>query len=243
MVVVFILLLWQVLHDLKLINIYLIPSPQKIIKEMLNFPKFIPSVIYSAYRLLISVFFGVVLGFIIGFAISFIPSIKFLENILLFFMSIPGISWAPLFLILFGFGNKTIIMTCTIAAFFPFLYNIYHGLKEVKKEYEFLADIFEYSFIQKILKIYLPSILNFLFIGLKLSFARTWRTIIAVEMIAASMYGLGYTIFNARELLNVQTMFAGIIYSGLIYSLIEYGIIGFFENRTVILWGMRTKNE
>jgi ABC-type nitrate/sulfonate/bicarbonate transport system permease component len=214
-----------------------------ILLNMMDFKTFIPNIVNSFHRLILSVSIGVLLGFFFGLIISFLPSMKFIENILLFFMSIPGISWAPLFLIIFGFGNKTIIITCSIAAFFPFLYNVYHGLKEVKKEFDYLGDIFEYPFIKKLIKIYIPSILNYIFIGLKLSFARTWRTVIAVEMIAAYMYGLGYVIFNARELLNTQTMFAGIFYSGLLYFLIEYVILAYLEKTSVYKWGMKEKYE
>ncbi|MCR4420962.1 MAG: ABC transporter permease subunit [Exilispira sp.] len=209
----------------------------------MNFKIFILNIINSFYRLIVSVSIGVLLGFFFGLLISFLTSMKFMEKVLLFFMSIPGISWAPLFLIIFGFGNKTIIITCSIAAFFPFLYNVYHGLKEVKKEFDYLGDIFEYPFLKKLIKIYIPSILNYIFIGLKLSFARTWRTVIAVEMIAAYMYGLGYIIFNARELLNTQTMFAGIFYSGILYFIIEYVIIAYLEKISVFKWGMKEKYE
>jgi ABC-type nitrate/sulfonate/bicarbonate transport system permease component len=214
-----------------------------ILLDMMNFKIFILNIINSFYRLIVSVSIGVLLGFFFGLLISFLTSMKFMEKVLLFFMSIPGISWAPLFLIIFGFGNKTIIITCSIAAFFPFLYNVYHGLKEVKKEFDYLGDIFEYPFLKKLIKIYIPSILNYIFIGLKLSFARTWRTVIAVEMIAAYMYGLGYIIFNARELLNTQTMFAGIFYSGILYFIIEYVIIAYLEKISVFKWGMKEKYE
>ena len=80
---------------------------------------------------------------------------------------------------------------------------------------------------------------NYLLIALKLALARTWRTIIAVEMIAASLYGLGYMIFDARELLNTRIMFAGILLSGLFYTAIELLMVQTLERITVRKWGMK----
>jgi NitT/TauT family transport system permease protein len=68
----------------------------------------------------------------------------------------------------------------------------------------------EYSVLEKVFRIHLPAIMNYIIIALKLSLARTWRTVIAVEMVAGSMFGLGFMIFDAREFLNVDVMFAGI---------------------------------
>lgn len=188
-----------------------------------------------------SVAVGYVLGFFVGFLISNNKRFLFIEDIMAFFMSIPGISWAPLFIMLIGFGDRTIILVGIITAFFPVMYNIYHGLKEIDKNFLNLGDLFEYGLFEKIIRIKLPSIMNYMLIALKLSFARTWRTIIAVEMIAATLSGLGYMIFDARELLNMSIMFGGIFLSGTVYILIEKIIIRILEMRTVIRWGMKVK--
>ena len=55
------------------------------------------------------------------------------------------------------------------------------------------------------------------------------------------MYGLGYMIFDARELLNSKIMFTGILVSGLIYFVIENVFIKIIEKVTVVRWGMKVK--
>jgi ABC-type nitrate/sulfonate/bicarbonate transport system permease component len=156
-------------------------------------------------------------------------------------MSIPGISWAPVFIILIGFGDITIISVGILTAFFPVVYNIFHGIRESDKSIVFLGDLFEYNFIEKMIKINIPAIMNYLVIALKLAFARTWRTIIAVEMIAATTMGLGYMIFDARELINTKLMFSGILISGIIFIIIETGI-KVLEKLTVVRWGMKIES-
>jgi ABC-type nitrate/sulfonate/bicarbonate transport system permease component len=67
--------------------------------------------------------------------------------------------------------------------------------------------------------------------------ARGWRTIIAVEMMAASLLGLGYMIFSARDYLRPSIIYGGIIVLAVTYFLIE-NVIKWIERRTVEKWGM-----
>jgi len=106
-----------------------------------------------------------------------------------------------------------------------------------------IAEMLEYSGISKFFKVVIPSISTYLLIGLKESLSRTWRTVIAIEMIAATMYGLGYMTYDSMELLNTPLMFVGIITSGLIYLSIDQGLLRFIEKITVIKWGMKKSYE
>jgi NitT/TauT family transport system permease protein len=234
-------LIWQILSSHDIINSALFPSPAEIVKTIPSTNHLIGHMFHSLYRLAISVAVGSVLGFCFGLLIGLRNAASFLEDVIAFFMSIPGISWAPLFIILIGFGDKTILAVGALTAFFPVVYNVYHGLKELDKNLVNLGRVFEYSPFQSIIRIKLPSIMNYLVTALKLAFARTWRTIIAVEMIAATMFGLGYMLFDARELLNMETMFVGILFSGILYVVIEILFIRLLETITVERWGMKRR--
>lgn len=237
------LILWEYLSQKELINSALFASPTLILKTILGTPELLLHIINSLMRLIIAVAIGFIFGFIVGILISDIANTKYLEDIISFFISIPGIAWAPVFVIIIGFGNNTIILVGIITAFFPVVYNIIHGMKEINRELLDIGKIFEYNSFELLFKIKIPAIMNYIVVALKLSFARTWRTIIAVEMIAATMYGLGYMIFDARELINSKLMFSGIIISGFIYYLIENVFINFLEKETVIKWGMKMSYE
>lgn len=230
---------WQILSEKEIINSMLFSNPIDIAKEITTNENLINHIANSVYRLLISVAIGYPLGILTGISISKIKKVKFVEDITAFFMSIPGISWAPIFIMVIGFGNPTIITVGVLTAYFPALYNSLHGIKGMNKNIIKVADMLEYKNIQKLFKIIIPAISNYLLIALKESFSRTWRTIIAVEMIAATMYGLGYMTYDARELLNMPVMFMGIIISGIIYLIIEQIIIGTIEKTTVVKWGMK----
>jgi len=241
--VAILLFLWQFMSDRGFINSALFSSPKAIFLIFAKIDKLYQHVVHSLYRLIISVLIGYIIGFLLGLIISNIRKFSFIEDIVSFFMSIPGISWAPLFIMTIGFGDRTIIMVGIITAFFPVIYNVTHGIKTIDRNLMHLARLLEYSGPRLLIYVRIPAIMNYLLIALKLSFARTWRTIIAVEMIAATMFGLGYMIFDARELLNSRVMFAGIILSGLLYFFIEQLIIRIVEKATVKKWGMKVEHE
>jgi ABC-type nitrate/sulfonate/bicarbonate transport system permease component len=46
--------------------------------------------------------------------------------------------------------------------------------------------------------------------GLELSLAKSWRTVIAVEFVAAANHGLGYAIWDAAEYLRFDVVASGI---------------------------------
>ena len=79
--------------------------------------------------------------------------------------------------------------------------------------------------------------------GLKLGLARCWRTIIAVEFIAATNFGLGYMIWDAYEYLDVTTVYGGIILLGVIFYTIEKTVVRELEKRTIEKWGVVSKHE
>jgi len=239
---IMLLILWQFLADRNLINRALFSSPRDIAFSLFEDSELIFHIFSSLYRLFISVLLGYPLGVLIGAVISRNKEFRFVEDIVSFFMSIPGISWVPIFIIILGFGDRTIISIGVITAFFPALYNMLHGLKAVNKNILRVGDLLEFSSIRKFFQIYIPAASNYLLVGLKESFARTWRTVIAVEMVAATLYGLGYMTFDARELINSSIMFLGIILSGMVYVLIEVLFIGYIERKTVIRWGMKKQH-
>jgi NitT/TauT family transport system permease protein len=62
--------------------------------------------------------------------------------------------------------------------------------------------------------------------------------VVGAEMIAASDWGLGWVIFDAKEFLNADIMLASLAVIGLIGVLFERLVFGSLENATVLRWGM-----
>ena len=63
----------------------------------------------------------------------------------------------------------------------------------------------------------------------------------SVAVVTGATAGLGYMIFNARNLLQVDVMFAGLFTLGLFGFLFIYVVIGWIEQRTLVRWGVLSK--
>jgi NitT/TauT family transport system permease protein len=82
-----------------------------------------------------------------------------------------------------------------------------------------------------------PSILA----GLKIGWAFAWRTLIAAELVfgvSSGRGGLGWYIFENRNMLDTPSVFAGLLTVMAVGLFIENVIFRFIEARTVRRWGM-----
>ena len=57
-------------------------------------------------------------------------------------------------------------------------------------------------------------------------------------MLAASAYGLGWVIFDAKEFLNADIMLSSLAVIGAIGYLFERLVFGSLERATIMRWGM-----
>ena len=85
-----------------------------------------------------------------------------------------------------------------------------------------------------------PGALPYIVTGLRLGLAQAWRILVAVEMLAAVPWGLGWLIFGALEFLNTDVMLAGIAVIALIGLGLEKFVFQPLENFTIVRWGMMT---
>ena len=65
-------------------------------------------------------------------------------------------------------------------------------------------------------KVIMPGASAFIIAGLRQSFVRAWIAVVGAEMLAASDYGLGWVIFDAKEFLNADVMLASVAVIGFI---------------------------
>jgi NitT/TauT family transport system permease protein len=164
------------------------------------------------------------------------------EDILLPLVSIgapiPGLAYAPLFLLWFGLGNKTAVLLVGFVSAFPIIFNTWTGVKAVKEIWVRSAQAMGANDRRLFRHVILPGALPYILTGLRLGLAQAWRILVGVEMLAAVPWGLGWLIFGAREFLNTDVMLAGIAVIAIIGLLLEKLVFQRLENFTVVRWGM-----
>jgi NitT/TauT family transport system permease protein len=180
-----------------------------------------------------------VVGVVIGIAMG---RWRLAEDIFLPLVSIgapiPGIAYAPLFLLWFGLGNSTTVLLVGFVSAFPIIFNTWTGVKSVKEIWVRSAQAMGANDRRLFSHVILPGSLPYILTGLRLGLAQAWRILVGVEMLAAVPWGLGWMIFGAREFLNTDVMLAGVFVIGLIGLALEKLVFQRIERYTVVRWGM-----
>jgi NitT/TauT family transport system permease protein len=153
---------------------------------------------------------------------------------------IPGLAYAPLFLLWFGLGNISAVLLVGFVASFPIIFNSWTGVKAVKEIWVRSAQSMGADDHRMFRHVILPGALPYILTGLRLGLAQAWRILVAVEMLAAVPWGLGWMIFGAREFLNTDVMMAGIAVIAIIGLTLEKLVFQKIEDYTVVRWGMIT---
>jgi NitT/TauT family transport system permease protein len=151
---------------------------------------------------------------------------------------IPGLAYAPLFLLWFGLGNVSAVLLVAFVSAFPIIYNAWTGVKAVKEIWVRSAQAMGADDRRLFRHVILPGALPYIMTGLRLGLAQAWRILVGIEMLAAVPWGLGWLIFGAREFLNTDVMLAGITVIALIGLALEKFVFQPLENFTVVRWGM-----
>jgi NitT/TauT family transport system permease protein len=151
---------------------------------------------------------------------------------------IPGLAYAPLFLLWFGLGNLSAILLVGFVASFPVILNTWTGVKAVKEIWIRSAIALGADNRRMFRKVILPGALPYILTGLRLGLAQGWRILVAVEMLASVSWGLGWLIFGAREFLNIDVMLAAITVIAIIGLTLEKLVFQRLEDFTVVRWGM-----
>ena len=153
-------------------------------------------------------------------------------------MPIPSLAWVPLFILWFGLGNATAIGIVCYAATFPMLINAWSGVRAVNPIWLRAGSAMGAGERTLFWKVIVPGSFPFLLAGLRQAFLRAWIAVVGAEMLAASDWGLGWIIFDAKEFLKADVMLAALAVIGLIGFAFERLVFAQLERVTVERWGM-----
>ena len=165
-----------------------------------------------------------------------------LETLTAMFNPLPAIALLPLALLWFGLGNPSIIFVIIHAVTWPIALNIYSGFMGVSNTLRMVGKNYELTGLRFVFKILIPAAFAHILTGLKVGWAFSWRTLIAAELVfgvSSGSGGLGWFIFEKKNQLDINLVFAGLLTIIIIGVLVENVIFKFIEKRTVIKWGMK----
>ncbi len=194
---------------------------------------------YTLYRMLTGFALAVVIGLPLGILMGRVRAVEhFWLPLMSALMPIPSLAWAPVFILWFGLGNTVSILIVLYAATFPMALNAWTGVRSVNRLWLRAAGAMGADEHALFWKVILPGAAPFIITGLRQAFLRSWIAVVGAEMIAASDWGLGWVIYDAKEFLNADVMLASLAVIGLIGFGFERLVFGSLERATVQRWGM-----
>jgi NitT/TauT family transport system permease protein len=190
-------------------------------------------------RVLVGLSLALVVGLPLGILMGrFRPVESFVLPLASALMPIPSLAWVPVFILWFGLGNTVAILIVFYAALFPMLLNAWSGVRAVNPIWLRAAGAMGADERALFWKVIIPGASPFIITGLRQAFLRAWIAVVGAEMLAASDWGLGWIIFDAKEFLNADVMLASLAVIGLIGFAFERLVFGSIERATVMRWGM-----
>jgi NitT/TauT family transport system permease protein len=193
----------------------------------------------TLYRVLLGFALAVVVALPLGILMA---RFKRIENFVLplasALMPIPSLAWVPVFILWFGLGNTVSVLVVFYAATFPMLLNTWSGVRSVNPLWLRAAGAMGANENALFWKVIIPGASPFIITGARQAFLRAWIAVVGAEALAASDWGLGWVIFDAKEFLNADLMLASLAVIGAIGFAFERFVFGSLERGTVLRWGM-----
>ena len=166
-----------------------------------------------------------------------------LETLTSAFNPLPAIALLPLALIWFGLGDLSIIFVLVHSVLWAVALNTHSGFRSVSQTMRMVGRNYGLSGPRFIAKILIPAAFPSILTGLKIGWAFAWRTLIAAELVfgvSSGKGGLGWYIYENKNMLDIPAVFAGLLAVILIGLIVENFIFRNIEIATVRKWGMQS---
>ncbi len=206
-------LIWQLVVIIFNLPPYILPSPLLVLTSLIQygtliFEQSIPTVIEAVVGFILSLLVG---GFWALSLFYFRPLRLWFLPVLLISQALPVFAIAPLFLVWFGYGMMSKMAVTCLMLFFPITSSFYEGLLNTPIHYLDLARTMNATKWQTLWRIRVPLALASFGNGLRV--AATFAPMGAVigEWVGASQ-GLGFLILSANSRMQIDLMFAAILF-------------------------------
>jgi ABC-type nitrate/sulfonate/bicarbonate transport system permease component len=146
---------------------------------------------------------------------------------------IPKIALVPLFIIWFGIGEGSKVVTLAIGVFFPTVIATVSGIDGVPRGLIRMGQSFGLSWSSILRKIVLPGALPAILSGFRITVSTAIILLVAAEMIGAER-GIGAFVLQAGNLYDIDNLLAGVVVLSLL-GLAASWLVGRLE-RALLSW-------
>ncbi|MDR5857230.1 ABC transporter permease [Caballeronia sp. LZ062] len=191
-------------------------------------------------------------GYVLGAALAFVLTSlavstrigrDILSMLTAMFNPLPSIALLPLALLWFGLGTGSLLFVLVHSVLWPLALNTYAGFQAVPATLRMTGRNYGLTGLRHVVLILVPAALPSILAGLRVGWAFAWRTLIAAELVfgaSSGRGGLGWYIFQNRNELYTDRVFAGLAAVIVIGLAVEHLVFDTIERVTVRRWGVQS---
>jgi ABC-type nitrate/sulfonate/bicarbonate transport system permease component len=197
------LIVWELVPTVGLVNPLFFPSPTMVINTMTAhwqrgwLPRHIAA---SLWRFAVGFSLAVVAGIAMGFVIASSRVLSgYMGSVLYVIRIIPPPTWLPLIVLWLGGGNHAAVIVIFLGALFPVLIATVDGYRKADPVRIETVRTFGGGRLAVFREVYLPTALPDIAAGIRIGFGIGWMMLVAAELAVSRLgTGLGWMITHAR---------------------------------------------
>lgn len=210
-----ILAIWELAAGLRLVDLEFISRPSHILIAGIS-GLADGSFLYATWQTLEACLFGLTIallvGVLVGIFLGLSPFAEFISRPSIESLrSIPSIAFAPLTLLLFGFGLPMEGMIVAYACLWPILITTISAVRNIEPRLLEIASALEMNPLQQLRKIVIPAVLSRVLVGLRTALGFAFVVSVTVEILI-NPRGLGYGLIIAQQSLRLDLMYAYLLW-------------------------------
>ncbi len=176
---------------------------------------------------LVAMFLSVGVGIYMG---TVVMGERFFQPLVVLGLTIPGLMWALIAVMLFGINEWSPYFAVTVTIFPMLVINIWAGVKALDKELIDMSRVFHFTPWMKISQVIIPQLLPNIFAATRYGLGLAWKVVVVVEMFGTSN-GVGYQVMKSYQVFNMEGVIAWTLTFVAAMIVLEYGVINFAERR------------
>ena len=214
---------------------YLVPAPSAVLRALIDNRQELAAAMAKTSAGALT---GFLLSTLAGIAIAvLLSSSRAIQRSFypyaVFFQTVPIIAIAPLLVIWFGYGMKTVIASAFIVSIFPVIANTLQGLLSTDPALRDLFRMYSAAPLVTLVKLRFPAALPQILTGLRVASGLAVIGAIVGEFIGGA--GLGSVVDVARTQQRVDKVFAAVLLASVL-GLALFGLINLISAVTLRRW-------
>ena len=218
-----------VVYYLGVFNKLLFPNPLCVwgsFFAVLLTPDFYFDFFVTFLRVVVAIFFSIFIGIPIGLFLGYYKWVyDNFEFLIDFLKSLPVAALFPMFILFFGIGDMSKIVSGAWLTSLIIIVNTSYGVRHARRSYVDVARVYSVGWSYKFTQIIFFQALPNIFSGIRVGVSISLILVIIFEMFVGSNFGIGYSIMEAQFAYRIPEMYALILMTG---------FLGYFLNKILV---------